>query len=67
MQEEIFANQAILLSEEIFAIYDFNLLDDFCNLNLQQAMPSYAGYNLNRTDMIYSKIDYVVIELEYMT
>ena len=29
LQEEIFANPAILLSEEIFAIFDFNLLGDF--------------------------------------
>ena len=29
LREEIFANRAILLSEEIFAIFDFNLLGDF--------------------------------------
>ena len=29
LREEIFANPAILLSEEIFAIFDFNLLGDF--------------------------------------
>ena len=31
LREEIFANPAILLSEEIFAIFDFNLLGDFCD------------------------------------
>ena len=30
-QEKIFANQAILLSEEIFVIFDFNLPGDFCD------------------------------------
>ena len=29
LREEIFANLAILLSEEIFAIFDFNLSGDF--------------------------------------
>ena len=29
LREEIFANRAILLSEEIFVIFDFNLLGDF--------------------------------------
>ena len=29
--EEIFVNQAILLSEEIFVILDFNLPGDFCD------------------------------------
>jgi len=28
--EEIFVNQAILLSEETFVIFDFNLPGDFC-------------------------------------
>ena len=31
LREEIFANPAILLSEEIFAIFDFNLLGNFCD------------------------------------
>ena len=31
LREEIFANPAILLSEKIFAIFDFNLLGDFCD------------------------------------
>ena len=31
LQEEIFVNPAILLSEEIFAIFDFNLSGDFCD------------------------------------
>ena len=31
LREEIFANPAILLSEEIFAIFDFNLSGDFCD------------------------------------
>ena len=37
LREEIFANQTILPSEEIFEIFDFNLPDDFCDFNLQQA------------------------------
>ena len=41
LREEIFANQAILLSEEIFAIFDFNLPGDFVIFNLQP----------NRTDI----------------
>ena len=50
-QEKIFTNQAILLSEEIFAIFDFNLPGDFAIFNFQQAM-----LDTIRIAMIYSII-----------
>ena len=36
-EKKYLQNQAILLSEEIFVIFDFNLPDDFHNFDLQQA------------------------------
>ena len=31
LSEEIFVNQAILFSEQIFAIFDFNIPDNICD------------------------------------